>query len=64
MKRITIAAAVLLVSGMFASCEKCATCSFNDPDLGTITDEFCDKGHRYDSTLEAYEANDWTCTED
>ena len=64
MKRLAIASIIVIGSGIFASCEKCATCTFNDPEEGVIRDEFCDKGHRYDSALKAYEDNNWSCSED
>ena len=64
MKKIfTILAAVAVVASL-SSCKKCATCTFNDEEQGTLTEEFCNKGHQFDSALDAYEDNGWNCSVD
>lgn len=62
-KTFTILAAIVAVA-TFTNCERCATCTFNDETQGTLTEEFCNNGHQYDSALEAYEDNGWSCSED
>ncbi|MCH9823372.1 hypothetical protein N8085_02730 [Salibacteraceae bacterium] len=47
-----------------SSCEKCSTCTFNDPEQGElVSDDVCQKGKQYDHVLEMYDRNGWTCTE-
>lgn len=64
MKRIVVLA--LVVSGMvgFSSCEKCSTCTFEDPVQGTLkSEDVCQKGQAYDHMLEQYKQNGWSCTQ-
>lgn len=65
--RVVISLAFIVGTLMFASCEKCATCTTLDTDpLSTdsiLTSEFCESGHVYDNQLETYQRTGWDCTE-
>lgn len=61
MKKI-LSLAVLLAFGFgMSSCKKCVKCTYNDAERGTLTEEFCDKGQSYRSTLSVYERQGWDC---
>jgi hypothetical protein len=64
MKKIIGIAAVFVAVLGFTSCEQCATCTFNDPDRGQLTEDFCDRGKVYDDTMETYDDAGWDCVED
>jgi hypothetical protein len=63
MKRILSILAVVGIAAMSASCEKCMECTFEDEDLGTLSEEWCEKGHVYDDQLKTYEDRGWVCVE-
>ena len=61
MKKSLFFAAGIAVLSLTTSCNKCATCTYNDPEKGTLTAEVCSNGHANTSAIEAYEENDWNC---
>lgn len=61
MKKTLLFAGVIALFSITTSCQKCATCTFNDPEKGTITAEVCSKGEAYNSAIKVYEDTDWTC---
>jgi hypothetical protein len=62
MKKVLIFGALLYLGVSVSSCKKCSTCTFNDPEKGTITSEdVCQKGKQYRRTLDIYEKNGWAC---
>ncbi|MFT4752585.1 MAG: hypothetical protein ACI85Q_000117 [Salibacteraceae bacterium] len=61
MKKTILLSAVVAFLGLTTSCEKCATCTFNDPVKGTLTNEVCTNGHAYDNAIEVHEDNGWSC---
>ena len=58
----------LLIAAAFtvsiSSCEKCATCTYNDPEDGLITSDFCSKGRAYEDQKAIHEDQGWSCTEE
>ena len=54
-----------ILSGIifFSSCEKCATCTYDDPINGKDTSDCCGKGNTYKSCRSAHEKNGWKCVE-
>jgi hypothetical protein len=57
---------IITVLGLlpFASCKKCATCTFKDEVAGTtLTDSICGRGKMYQNDLEQHDRNGWICTE-
>ncbi len=61
MKKKVLFLASIAILAFTISCQKCATCTFNDPEKGTLTTEVCSSGHSYDSAIKVYEDNEWSC---
>ena len=51
------------ILALTTSCEKCATCTYNDPTQGKLSTEVCSSGDSYDSAIKVYEDNGWTCVD-
>ena len=64
MKKLGILFSAIALIALSTSCERCATCTFNDPDSGLITDDFCNKGRTFEDQKEVHEDNGWSCKED
>ena len=47
-----------------SSCEKCATCTFDDPVDGELTSEFCNKSHAFTNNWDNHVESGWECVED
>ncbi len=63
MKKILFLVAISTIT-LLSSCEKCSTCTFDDPERGElVSEDVCQKGRQYDDVLEMYDRNGWTCTE-
>ena len=62
MKKTLLFAGVIAFFGLATSCQKCATCTFQDEEKGKLTSEVCSKGDAYDSAIKVHEDNGWTCT--
>lgn len=63
MKKIIILASAIAFIGITTSCEKCATCTINDPERGLMTNEVCSNGNSYDSAIKVYEDTGWECVD-
>ena len=63
MKKILVAGSVILLSIIGTSCKKCATCTYNDPVKGQLETEVCSSGNAYQSAIDLYEEQNWTCAE-
>ena len=61
MKNIILFFGSIAILALSTSCEKCATCTFNDPELGKLSTEVCSSSHSYNSAIKVYEDNGWTC---
>lgn len=61
MKRSLILLAGVVLLGVTSACDKCATCTYNDPVQGKLTNEVCSNGHAYTTAIEVHEDNGWTC---
>ncbi|UTW64492.1 hypothetical protein KFE98_10230 [bacterium SCSIO 12741] len=62
MKKLMLLAVMAMSLGMI-SCEKCSTCTYQDPNRGTLTsEEVCGKSRQYDQIMEQYDENGWSCT--
>jgi hypothetical protein len=61
MKKTLLLLAVVALTAVTSSCQKCATCTIKDADKGTLTSEVCSKGDAYDAAIKVHEDNDWTC---
>ncbi len=61
MKKTIILASAIALIGITSSCEKCATCTINDPDQGKMTTEVCSNGNAYQSAIKVHEDNGWEC---
>ena len=62
MKKVVVS--LVLATALFGlnSCKKCSTCTYEDPERGTLTSEdVCQKGKAYKHTIEQYENNGWSC---
>ncbi len=64
MKKLLLVLAIGMVSTAFTSCNKCSTCTFDDPVQGQlVSEDVCQKGRQYQDVLEMYDRNGWECTE-
>ena len=61
MKKTIVLSAVVAILGITTSCEKCATCTFNDPVKGQLTNEVCSSEHAYETAIATHEDNGWNC---
>ena len=61
MKKALILSSAIALIGITSSCQKCATCTINDPEEGKITNEVCNSGNAYESAIKVYEDNGYTC---
>lgn len=61
MKKALILASAIALIGITSSCQKCATCTINDPERGTISNEVCSSGNAYESAIKVHEDNGWSC---
>lgn len=62
MKKIIISTFVLVSLFSFSSCEKCSTCTFQDPSRGElVSEDVCQKGKAYDQAMKQYDERGWTC---
>ncbi|MGB0391110.1 MAG: hypothetical protein ACPGRC_07100 [Salibacteraceae bacterium] len=61
MKRSLLFAAGIALLSITTSCDKCATCTYNDPEKGQLTNEVCSNGHSYTTAIEVHEDNGWSC---
>ena len=63
MKNIILFFGTITVLALSTSCKKCATCTYNDPELGKLSAEVCSSGQPYKSAIKVYEDNGWSCSE-
>lgn len=61
MKNKILFIGTIAILAITTGCKKCATCTYNDPDKGELSTEVCSSGHAYDSAIEVYENNGWSC---
>jgi hypothetical protein len=61
MRKSLFLAVGITIIGLASSCDKCATCTFNDPEQGKLTNEVCSNGHAYTTAIEVHEDNGWDC---
>ena len=47
-----------------SSCERCATCTYNDPADGQIVSDFCSKGRAFEDQKQIHEEQGWSCSEE
>lgn len=60
MKKTLLLIGVVVSIGL-TSCEKCAKCTFVDPEKGKLENEVCDTSHGYEAAVKVYEDNGWEC---
>ncbi len=61
MKKALILASAIALVAVTSSCQKCATCTINDPEAGKISNEICNSGNAYESAIKVHEDNGWNC---
>lgn len=61
MKKTLLFAGVVAFFSLATSCQKCATCTYEDSEKGTLTSEVCSQGEAYNSAIKVHEDNGWTC---
>jgi len=62
MKKSLLFLGVIAFFSLVTSCQKCATCTFDDAEKGKLTSEVCSKGAAYDSAIKVHEDNGWNCS--
>lgn len=64
MKKVILSLVVVGAALAFSSCKKCSTCTYKDPQRGTLTSEdVCQKGKAYKHSIDYYKERGWSCTE-
>lgn len=62
MKKTILFLGVIAIASVTSSCQKCATCTYNDAEKGVLTNEVCSSGNSYKTAIEVHEDNGWSCS--